>query len=437
MARVLVTGSSFHRARICAGSAVLPRVPNVGLAAAIGNATHEWIDRAVSEWTHVRGLGPVEDIADRWELWGEARTTFLRYVRGMGGPPVPAEGLTEVALGLFEDGRVEQIRGGRGEYDGPEDLLFALTIDALWPEVDGKPAHLAWEAAPVAPEGATLAVVDWKTGEAITTPPAAFNWQIRAGAALAAKWTGAKRALPMLGIIDGGPPRWEVPTDSHGYALAMGEDDLAAAEAEVRRVVARVKAQDPEDPAVVVGAHCAYCPSRFACPAHITAPRAMVEIVPRLPSAGPLTRTQARELLTLLIATKEAMKSADAALRDHVLVHGPIRLPDGRVWGPEEKVRLDFDTAGTFDAAVTSLAPLVGEDRALELVHAAFGVTRGNLYDAVSAAVDERNERRSPGEKRVTKKAVMEQLLAAARAVGAVTERTIVEWETRWPDEAA
>lgn len=431
MARVLVTGSSFHRARICAGSAVLPRVPNVGLAASIGNATHDWIDRAVSEWASIRGLGPVDDIADRWELWGEARDTFLRYVRGLGEPPVPAEGLTEVSLGLFEDGHVEQIRGGRGEYDGPEELLFALTIDSLWPETDGKPAHFDWDVNPLAPEGSTLAVVDWKTGEATTTPPAAHNWQIRAGAALAAKWTGARRALPMLGIIDGGPVRWEVPQDRHGYALAMGPDELAAVEGEIRRVVAKAKAQDPERPEVVVGAHCAYCPARFACPAHITAPRAMVELVPHV-QPGALTQEQAGDLLALTIATKEALKMADAALRDHVLAHGPIALPDGRVWGPQEQARLSFDTAHAFDAAVATLAPLVGIERALELVHGAFGTTRGGLYDAVSVAVDERNDRRPPGEKRVTKKAVMEQLLAAA----APTARTVVEWEVRWPAAA-
>ena len=436
MPRVLVTGSSLHRARVCPGSAVLPRVQNVGLAAAIGNATHEWIDRAVAEHIAIRGLGPVEDIAARWELWGEARDTFLRYVRGLGEPPVPPEGLTEVSLGLFEDGHVEQIRGGRGEYDGPTDLLFALTIDALWPEVDDKPGHFTWEDAPVTPEGATLAVVDWKTGDAVTTPPAQHNWQIRAGAAVAAKWTGARRALPMLGLIDGGPVRWEVPTDRRGYALVMGPDELAAAEAEVRRVVARVKAQDPERPEVITGAHCAWCPARVTCPAHVAAPRAMVAAGAGI-HPGALTREQASELLTLAIATKDALKMADRALRDHVLAYGPIRLPDGRLWGPRETQRLDFETAGTFEALVAALTALVGGARAEELAHAAFETSRTALYDAMSVAVDERNERRAPGEKRLTKKGVMEQLLATLAMAGASTERTVVEWEARWPEEAA
>src|SRR5262245_43531805 len=124
------------RARICPGSVVLPRVRNRGVPAAIGNGTHDWIDGAVREWGRAAGRGELADIADRWELWGEARTTLFRYVRGLGGCPVPPEGLTEVALCMLEDGSVVQVRGAGGHFEEPEGTILLGVIDALWCERD-------------------------------------------------------------------------------------------------------------------------------------------------------------------------------------------------------------------------------------------------------------------------------------------------------------
>lgn len=431
--------SSLGRARVCPGSAVLPQIPSRNVAATIGNAGHDWIDSAVRSWSSIRGHADLADIADRWELWGEARETFFRHVRGIGGePPVPEGGITEQSLALLADGSVAPVRGGKGEYEAPEGTIIAGTLDAMWPERDGKASWFFYPdggAPRVDPED-TLVIVDWKTGAADATPPPRFNWQLKGQALLAARWTGARRVLPMLGLIDGGPVRWEFEQDRHGYAVALDERDFGAISAELHRVVDAIDAQDPESPKVVTGAHCSFCPARAACPAHIAAPRAMIQAVPNPKALGPLTDEEATQLLPIVLAVGPAREAALNALKAHARARGPIRLPDGRLWGPGEARRTVFDTAGAFDALVDALAPLVGEDEAIRRAQAALCATREAVYEAVSAAVDKLNDaRKSRGEKRITKKSVAEPMFEAMTASGAMTYRTIEEFEARWPSE--
>jgi hypothetical protein len=410
----------------------------------VGSAVHEQIDGAVREWGRAADRGELADIADRWELWGEARGDFFRYVRGLGGCPVPPEGLTEVALCLLEDGSVVQANGGKGQYDMPPDGLIAGTIDALWCErtvwcggaYETEVVPFLWPDAgpPRLFPGSRLFVPDWKTGEAVTTPPAPFNWQIKGAALLAARWTGAPLALPALGLIDGGPVRWEMELDRHGAAVVLDEGALASIEAEIRRVVARVRAQDPEHPEVEMGPHCAYCPAKAACPAHVAAPRAMIEAIPDPKAVGPLTRDEARRLLPLALAVEPARQAALAALKRHADAEGPIEIPDGRVWEGAEATRWDFDVKATFDALVDALSPFVGEERALEIAHDAFKTSKEALWDAISAAIDPLNEQRAKENlKRITKKSIAEPMFEGLVKAGAMTERTIIEYEARWP----
>lgn len=431
--------SSLGRVRVCPGSAVLPQIQSHSLPAAIGNAGHDWIDSAVRSWTSVRGRANLVDIADRWELWGESRETFFRYVRGLGNePPVPEGTITEQPLALLEDGSVVPVRGGRGEYEAPEGTIIAGTLDAMWPERDGVPSWFLYPdgGAPRVDPADVLVISDWKTGGAESTPPPRFNWQLKGQALLASRWTGARRVLPMLGLIDGGPVRWETEQDRHGFAVVLDEVELASIEREIRRIVAVVDAQDPDAPKVVTGAHCSFCPARAACPAHVAAPRAMIAAVPDPKAMGPLSREEAHQLLPIVLSVGPARESALVALKEHVRLHGPIALPDGRLWGLGEAKRVEFNTAGAFDALVDALIPLVGEDEALRQAQDAFRTTRDAVYEAVSRTVDEVNaERKQRGEKRVTKKSIVDPMFETMKKSGAMTYRTIEEFEARWPVE--
>lgn len=443
--------SSLGRARVCPGSAVLPWVRSRNVPAVVGNGTHDWIDvtarldGAVREWGRAAGRGELDDIATRWELWGEARETFGRYVRGLGGCPVPPEGLTEVALCLLEDGDVVPVKGSKGDYEMPPDGLIAGTLDAMWCERDvWRDGRYETEAVPflwpdartprVFP-GSRLFVPDWKTGDAVTTPPAAFNWQIKGAALLAARWTGGPLVLPALGLIDGGPVRWEMETDRHGAAIVLDEAALAGIEAEIRRVVARVRAQNPQNPEVETGPHCTYCPAKTACPAHVAAPRAMIEAIPNPKAVGPLTRDEARRLLPIVLAVEPARKAALDALKAHVDVESPIDLPDGRRWYPgEEPDGYAFATGPTFEALVEALMPFVGEERAVEVAHGAFRTTKDALWEALNSVLDPLNEeRKAAGLKRIVKKQVAEPMFERLAKVGAMTERRSIEYRARWP----
>lgn len=426
--------SALDRLRVCPGSAVLPSIAHRNAEAAVGNAVHAWIHVAASEGESTanarRGA-----IADEEELAGEARERFHKLVHGLDGCPAPAVAITELALALLEDGTVIPTEGGKGRYPAIPGLVLPGTIDAMWCELDGEPVPFEWVGNhPRAPRGAILWVVDWKTGDEEYVTPIQFNRQLRGAAVLAAKWTGAEGVVIAIGYIHGGAPSWEVLTDKYGRALVLGARELQAAEDDVRGIVADALAQDPAAPTLVVSTHCGWCDSKISCPAFVAAPRAMIAAVDTTP--GALTRDQAEQLLPLVMATKKALALADAALKAHAREHGPIAVPGGKEWGPKATVKTSFETAATFPALLEALIPIVGEERASELAHAAFETSKGAIWDAVGAAVDAENEaRKARGEKRMTKKSVAEALFAALKASGATIETPGEEFEARWPAE--
>ena len=425
--------SALDRLRVCPGSAVLPSIAHRNVEAAVGNAVHAWIHVAANEGESTanarRGA-----LADDEELAGESRERFHKLVHGLDGCPAPAVAITELAMALLEDGTVVPIEGGKGQYPTIQGLVLPGTIDAMWCELNGVPVPFEWVGSrPRVPRGAILWVVDWKTGQEEYVTPIQFNRQLRGAAVLAAKWTGAEGVVIAIGYIDGGAPRWEVYTDKYGRALVMGAPELQDAEADVWAIVADAMAQDPAAPTLVLSPHCGWCDSKVSCPAFVAAPRAMIAAVDATP--GALTQGQAEQLLPLVMATKKALALADAALKVHAREHGPIAVPGGKEWGPKATTKTSFETAATFPALLDVLAPIVGDERASELAHEAFETSKGALWDAVGAAVDEENEaRKERGEKRLTKKSVAEPLFAALKEAGATTETTGEEFEARWPE---
>jgi hypothetical protein len=152
---------------------------------------------------------------------------------------------------------------------------------------------------------------------------------------------------------------------------------------------------------------------------------------------GALSRDQAKVLLPIVMQTKRAVEMAENALKDHAREHGAIPLPGGKEWGPGETLKATFDTALAFPIVVDALTPIVGEKRAREIVHAAFGASKTSLGDAAGLAVDEENARREERrEKRLVKKHVREAMFGALSEAGAMTETIGEEFEARWPTAA-
>lgn len=428
--------SALDRLRVCPGSGVLPTIAHRGVDADVGSAVHDWIHAAATEGAREanaqRGA-----IADAWELAGEGRERFHRLLDALDGCPCPPVAVTELALALLKDGSVVPIQGGRGQYPEIPGLVLPGTIDAVWCEIDGQPVEFeVIDGQLRCPKGAVLWVVDWKTGDCEYVTPIRLNWQLRGAAVLAARYFVASSVAIALGFVDEWGLRWEVRTDRWQRALPMTAAELDIAESEAREIIGRVAEQDPANPTVVRSEHCRFCDSKISCPAFVAAPRAMIEaMVDGKP--GALSRDQAKVLLPIVMQTKRAVEMAENALKDHAREHGAIPLPGGKEWGPGETLKATFDTALAFPIVVDALTPIVGEKRALEIVHAAFGASKTSLGDAAGLAVDEENARREERrEKRLVKKHVREAMFGALSEAGAMTETIGEEFEARWPTAA-
>lgn len=393
--RPLTTLSSLQLAAICPGSAALPKRRWHSARADLGSALHE-----VQE---VRALGRAPDvdaIAHRWGLDVDGAEEFTALAETF-RPAIPAHSLAEVALGYFEDGSVHRIVGGRGTYVGADGLLLAGTLDVMWAE----PRPFGIGIGVECHEGSVLHVCDYKLTD--YSAPTNRNWQLRAGALLAARWTGARRVVPAICVMTPGEGSWDI-------AAELGPDELDEIESELNAILracadarevldvdrempgrerevavpvpgdggarlrdvvvpAEGRSQVPHDrrgeiaphvllqhraprPAaaarhLVVGDHCAHCNARWTCPAAVGETRALVA-AGAVPEA--LTRAEAARLADLIPAAKRVLETAEAALRAHVAANGPAQLASGKVYGPRESTTETWDAAETF-VAVTDL----------------------------------------------------------------------------------
>jgi len=474
----MITLSGLGHVAACPGSAALPRIRREGTRGApIGRAIHAMVDDRINGRldTH-NGIA----FAHGLDADDAGRLSFLATHLQL---PVPAGALAEVPLGYFPNGSTRRIEGGAGEYTDVGQLLSG-TLDAMWAEPAWLPTpfdHLL--DLPLCPPDSTLWIVDWKTGDEENVVPIERNWQLRAGALMAARWTGARRVIPAICYINAaecaeavreGRPytgRWEVGAVLDAAALdaievelravlarARGEEDVlrggegdgqhigngsggqgsvrgrgdhdARAAADGGEGVSRAcrvvtdhgMSSDDGRPAVlrhdrggrlaplVLGPHCEHCPARGACPA-IAAEAVNLARGEGLyiPPGAALTSQAASWLAGILGPARRMLDAAESALRAHVRAHGPVRLADGREWGPELETVTRYKTAETFEA----LAAVVGEARANE----AFATSTTALRDAVSEGG------------RGAWKRLKEDIEARGGAVPGARE----VWRKRWP----
>ena len=428
--------SALDRLRVCPGSGVLPAVAHRGEAADVGSAVHDWIHTAVVEGTREANASRGA-IADAWELSEAGRIRFHRIVDALEECPAPAVAQAEIPLALLEDGAVVPIEGGHGSYPEIPGLVLPGTIDAVWCERDGEPVEFEVVDGKLrCPKDAVLWVVDWKTGQDEYVTPIRYNWQLRGAAILAARYFGATSVIVAIGFCDEWGLRWEVRTDAWNRVLPMTLRELHDAERDAREIIARIAKQDPAKPEVVRSEHCRFCDARIACPAFVAAPRAMVTAVPD-PKAGPLTSKRAVELLPLVMQTKRAVEIADAALKDHAREEGPIPLPGGKVWGPQDTVAAEIDTWLAFPIVAAAAAAIIGDEKkADELAHRAFRATKAAVREVLGEAIDEENARRKQaGERRLKKGETLNTLFNALLEAGAMTETLGEEFGAYWPEE--
>lgn len=380
--------STLGHARICPGSAVLPGFDSVG--GACGSAIHDGASVRVREGERAM-LDMLPDICAYWNL-SEVETAIVTARLRSWTPTIPDGALSEVPLGLFADGSVRVVRGGRGDYERENGLILAGTLDLLWSEPE--PLDVTWccggdgcgcNGLPLAarcPPGSVLHAAEIKSGIEANVPRVIANWQLHGAALLAARWTGAIDGAPHTCFVAPGEGRWDDPD------VALDGDDFDKIEAEIRRVATRVAEQECRQAAgeplkLVTGPHCTHCRARAGCPAQLAEVRALVapETTGSL-AAGPLTPAQAKLLATQLGRAAAITDQARKVLQKHADTFGPIELDDGRVWGLHDtgKQRTHWDPIATFNA-------LCDEDTVRrEFAMGALSTSEKKIKDTIEAA---------------------------------------------------
>jgi hypothetical protein len=433
MASPLFTLSGAHRAALCPGSMALPRVGHVSIKADAGNAGHAYTQILIEEGREEAEFR-APDIAERWGLEGDDAARWFGAMRAW-KPQAPRGSICELPLAYLEDGSVVRARGGQGSYDAPDGTLWAGTVDVAWAEP--KPFVGGDDGAPRAPRGATAWLADWKFGQDDYVPPVRRNLQVRIGAVMLARWTGAERVVPAVCFAaGGGAGRWDVPLDGEGGAIPLGPGELAQIEAEARAVAERGREQRrraaegrPID--LVTGDHCRYCPCRAACPAHTSEAAALVRGQVDFARARDLSPEEAARLAGLLGPAREVLDGARDTLVAYVEAHGPIALPDGRVWGPQPTTRRRLRTRDTYEELQAELAEIVGEERAGELADEAFGGSVAALKRVIKAARAEAGIRNRGGIK-----TALDAVLGRVRERGGETVSEGVTFKAHYPGQA-
>ena len=403
----------------CPGSASLPHARTRSAPADFGNATHALIAG------RIEGGEPDADTIAAEHGLSEDDAGRLAYLAKHMRLDVPAGALAEVPLGLWPDGSVRRTRGGQGRYEDDGQVLSG-TVDAMWAEpipldVGGDPPIPEYR--PYCPPSSVLFVVDWKTGDDEYVAPVSRNWQIRAAAMLAARWTGARRVVPALVFVNPAecaewlrehpgepyPGRWEVGAE-------LDESALAGIEADVRRVLgaagigggngqrqaaAAARSGDAHreeseaagraigsrvHPPLVTGAHCAHCNASAACPALARQAMTLIQSNDGLVSADTAAR-----LAGMLGPARKVLDEVETAVRAYVKAHGPIAVDDDHVYGPETEPREKLNAAavaGALEAAGVSpwKAMKATKEGVREALRGAPRGTFGKVLDAVREA---------------------------------------------------
>lgn len=325
MRRVTLTGSGLWRASRCIASAVLPRASSTNVWAERGKAIHKFL-LEVNRIGRDKALDQIEDEKFR------AACALIRTERL---PVDPGAYAAEVALAYdVVTGRARELhRKGDRDYSMCTATEIPMTLDVV--------GLVGSEA---------VKVVDYKSGYKYIEPPA-VNWQFRIGGLAAARVWGRNVALvDMIRLGADGEP-----FSTSGELDLFGLSEVAEEARELHADATRAAAADVEPP-ITIGSHCEGCASISVC--------GSTALIRRDPNdltklAGELTPEMALDAWEWLSGQEAALAAAWKVLETYAKFN-PIRLRDGRVFGPIEKHRDYLDGRKVWHA----LAQLVGSDEA-------------------------------------------------------------------------
>jgi len=373
----------------CAAAAVLPHVDSEGDAAKEGSAVHDHLQLRASHGVD-EAMAAMPAITAKRELLPEqGRAVVARCSEFVWSPP--AGSLGEVALVYMRDRTVQRVVGGQGKYETPDGALIPGTSDLLWCEIDGQPVPFDFgdPTHPKAPPGSVLWCADYKAGQDRYVTPIEWNAQALFNTMTAAKWVGARYAVPAIIYVRPGKGDWDVPIDATGNARALGPRELDELENAVHEYVAEVDEQRRrlaagEVLSFVEGRHCRYCPSAWKCDAKVSMMRAVADRSVRLPRPGEaLSPEQAAWLAERVAFFESFAERAREVLREHAENAGPIVMSDGDAWGriPGTKTVIDGKRA------LAILREEIGGGDATAIAELGEQVSKNGVFKAIEASV--------------------------------------------------
>lgn len=399
--RYLFSGSMLPLVAKCRPAGVLPRVGRIGDRDRMGNALHEHardrllygIDGAVER------LGAV---AQAWHL--DEREESIMRARAMGFEFTPPRGaMPEIALCLCDDGRVEVVEGGRGVYERlPEGGTLPTQIDIFWAEP--LPLYLDAAGRVRCPPDSVLYVGDYKTGQETFVDDVERNLQTMLGCVLAAKWTGARFAIPAIIYWRKGKGIWDVPPAPYdAAALAQAEQGILQLHAEAAETKRRIAAGDPVT--YTTGRHCTFCDAETYCTAKVASMKRYLDD-PRPLDATQLTADQALHLARVEAQIARFSENLRGVLVAYTKARGPIpEVAPGKSWGAYTKPTSSIDGA----VALEALAQEIGSDDANKALKVE--VSKSAMEEAIKAS-----HKRSGIARQVS--AAMRRVLGRVRAGG-------------------
>lgn len=372
------TASGLQRAEACPLSCVLPGVEDVTprLPRDLGNAIHGFVRDAPT-------LGREAALAAVPEAHRAACAALdLESILGAN----PEAWAQELALAWHpETGEAVELHRGRGDRD-----YSAAPAEALVGTAD---------LVGLADGGARAVVLDLKTGWADLGPPA-NSLQLGFGAVAMMALHGTMSATVGFVRVINGEGVWRT--------AELDALDLAAMATRLRDVwLAVAKAELlPEAFTPTIGEHCRYCPAFLRCPAQMGLARELARDV-ELSTAElpPLTPEDVPRVLEKLEAGEALLKRIRAHIDEYARAR-PVHLPDGRVYGLQEREREGFDAE--------KAAPVLEGLGLGDAVETTREVTKASLKRAI--------QRKLPPAKRGEEKRALEAL----RAAGAAVTRTSV-----------
>lgn len=395
--RGLPTGSRLQLAMTCAASQVLEVVDSEFAAGEAGREKHAAYGGAMTGESV-----PADQLTDETKKWLE---TMLEN-----------EHLTAALQGsVTEPAYAYDVMTGAARYIGR---------DLKW-RYGASPTEYAGAMDFVRTEPDSVAVVDLKTGMT-ETPHPVRNAQLRFGGMAAAKVAGVDRAR--LGVLVAPVGRQPFMQWSELDAFSMVEVELELRDLADRIGWAREAVAKGKTPHLTVGEHCGNCKARFGCPARVAMAKRLTgepeQVVMDLKAM--LNPEMARKALGRWKAGKKALDEVGAALYAYAKEF-PIPLGDGLVWGPVTSEREVIDAEKAWLILATQYGgPIAKAAMTLETSKAGVDRAMHELRELMRGA-PERPRGVPPG--KVTIKGLNEAALKLLREGGAVTKKTITEYE--------